>query len=102
LSGADFFVLSSAKEGNPWTVHEAMSANVPCIATDVGACSWLLQNNAGWIVPPKNATALAEAILDALTHPQEAEERSRRARQNIETLFTEKNMWEKTFEALEG
>jgi glycosyltransferase involved in cell wall biosynthesis len=102
LAGADIFALTSAKEGNPWTVHEAMAARIPVIATDVGACSWLLQNNAGWIVPPKNSEALAEAIFEALDQPEEAIARRDRARQNCETLFTEKIMWERTFEALEG
>lgn len=101
LSGADLFVSSSAKEGNPWTIHEAMAARIPCIATDVGACAWLLQNEAGWIVPPKNPKALAEKIMYALAHKDEATERSDRARHNSETLFTEKQMWEKTFEILE-
>jgi glycosyltransferase involved in cell wall biosynthesis len=102
LTGADVFVLSSAKEGNPWVLHEAMAAHVPCITTDVGACSWLLQNNAGWIVPPKDPEALAKAILYALDHPEEAKQRAERARRNLETLFTEKSMWEKTFEVLEN
>lgn len=102
LSGADLFALTSAKEGNPWTVLEAMAARTPCIATNVGACAWLLQNNAGWIVPPKNSEALALAIIDAINRPQEAIERKTRARQNIELFFTERNMWKKTFEALEA
>ena len=100
LRGADLFVSSSAKEGNPWALHEAMAARLPCIATDVGACAWLLQNNAGWIVPPKNPEALAQAILYALDYPEEAKQRADQARRNVETLFTEKNMWEKTFEVI--
>lgn len=102
LRGADLFISSSAKEGNPWTIHEAMASRLPCVATDVGACAWLLQNNAGWIVPSKNPKALSEATVYALDHPEEAREQSDRARRNVETIFTEKNMWEKTFEVLEG
>jgi glycosyltransferase involved in cell wall biosynthesis len=101
LSGADLFVLSSVKEGNPWALHEAMATGLPCISTDVGACAWLLQNDAGWIVPPKTPEAMAERILYAIEHPEEARKRAAQARRNIETLFTEQRMWEQTFKTLE-
>ncbi|MSR85290.1 glycosyltransferase family 1 protein, partial [Candidatus Uhrbacteria bacterium] len=80
LKAFDLFVLPSAKEGMPWSLLEAMAAELPCIATDVGACQWMLDDKAGWIVPKQNPHALAEIILDALNHPQEAMERGKQAR----------------------
>ncbi|MFA5129305.1 MAG: glycosyltransferase [Patescibacteria group bacterium] len=118
LSGADIFLLSSAKEGNPWALHEAMAARLPCVVTDVGACAWLLNqgvgrgawgvgeespsddSHAGWVVPAKNPEALANAIIDALDHPEEAKRRGELARRIVETKFTEAEMWEKTFKEL--
>jgi glycosyltransferase involved in cell wall biosynthesis len=99
LSGADLFVLPSAKEGMPWTLLEAMAAGLPCIATDVGANQWMLNGN-GWIAPPDNPRELARALLDALTNPASAKEKTVRARKDVETRFSESAMWEKTFEAL--
>jgi glycosyltransferase involved in cell wall biosynthesis len=99
LSGADLFVLPSLKEGMPWTLLEAMAARLPCIATDVGANQWMLNGN-GWIAPPDNPRELARAILDALANPAYAKEKANRARKDAETRFAERDMWEKTFEAL--
>lgn len=66
----DVFVLPSVKEGMPWTALEAMASGVPIVATDVGACRWMTQDpendQAALIVPPQNATALAEALENIL------------------------------------
>jgi glycosyltransferase involved in cell wall biosynthesis len=101
LAGADLFVLSSAKEGMPWTVLEAMAANTPIVTTDVGSNAWVLHGDAGWIVPPRDPDALAAAITEALCHPEEARLRAARARTALETRFAEQDMWESTFHALE-
>lgn len=62
----DVFVLPSRKEGMPWTVLEAMASGVPVIATDVGACRWMLTDerlgNAGRIVPVDDPRALLDAM----------------------------------------
>lgn len=70
LKGFDVFVLPSSKEGMPWTLLEAMTAGIPCVATDVGAARWMLEDErAGWIVPSGDRQALAEAMLEALKNP---------------------------------
>ncbi|MEN9558303.1 MAG: hypothetical protein RL141_672 [Candidatus Parcubacteria bacterium] len=99
LVGADLFVLSSAKEGMPWTVLEAMAARTPIVTTDVGSNRWAL-GDAAWIVPPKQPEALAEALIEALRHPEEAAQRAARAREQLIARFTEGTMWEKTFGVL--
>ncbi len=62
----DAFVLPSIKEGMPWTILEAMAANIPVIATDVGACKWMLTSekngNAGIIIPPNDTLSLQNAL----------------------------------------
>lgn len=100
LKGADLFVLPSAKEGMPWTVLEAMAAGLPCVATDVGACKWMLSES-GWIVPPKQPEQLAKAIISALEHPDWAAEAGTRARAEINIRFREEQMWDDTFAVLE-
>ena len=62
LSAADAFVLASTWEGNPLVVMEAMSAGRAVIAAAVGCVPELLDARAGRLVPPGDASALAEAL----------------------------------------
>jgi glycosyltransferase involved in cell wall biosynthesis len=64
---ADCLVLPSiASEGVPRVTHEAMALGCPVIATDIGSTAWQLQGNAGIIVQPRDAEALADAICDII------------------------------------
>jgi glycosyltransferase involved in cell wall biosynthesis len=62
LNAADAFVLSSAWEGMPLVVGEAMAMQRPVVATDVGGVRELI-GDAGVLVPPKDSAALADAML---------------------------------------
>lgn len=59
----DAFLMTSITEGFPNVLVEAMASGLPCISTDVGDAQYIVQD-LGAIVPPRNAQALAEAILD--------------------------------------
>ena len=62
IAGFDVAVLSSAwGEGFPNALGEALASGVPCVATDVGDCSWVVGPH-GIIVPPRQSEALADAI----------------------------------------
>jgi glycosyltransferase involved in cell wall biosynthesis len=65
FAGADAFVLSSAWEGMPLVVGEAMAMEKPVVATDVGGVREMVAD-AGMIVPARNANALAEAMLGVM------------------------------------
>ncbi|MBM3204525.1 glycosyltransferase family 4 protein [Candidatus Uhrbacteria bacterium] len=92
LRGFDAFVLPSAKEGMPRALLEAMAAGLPCIATNVGANTSLLKDQAGWIVPKQSPEELAEQMLYVLDHPEEAKQRGHNARKIIEEKYPlEKN-----------
>jgi len=62
LDGADGFVLSSAWEGMPLVVGEAMAMEKPIVATDVGGIRELL-GDAGVLVPSRDSEDLAEAMV---------------------------------------
>ena len=60
---ADASVISSAWENFPHTVVEALAAGTPVIATAVGGVAEVVRDGVnGLLVPPGDATALAEAI----------------------------------------
>jgi glycosyltransferase involved in cell wall biosynthesis len=70
IASVNAFVLSSAWEGMPLVVGEAMAMEKPVIATDVGGVRELV-GDAGVLVPAKNPQALADAMLRVMRMTQE-------------------------------
>lgn len=69
LQQGSLLVLSSLQEGFPNVVLEAMAAGLPVVATDVGGLPEIVQQGeTGWLVPPKDIKALADAISHLLAH----------------------------------
>jgi glycosyltransferase involved in cell wall biosynthesis len=67
LTAADLFVLASLWEGLPLVVLEAMAAELPIVATDVGGTAEaIIDGTSGLLVPPANSEKLAEKILTLL------------------------------------
>lgn len=65
----DFTILTSISEGQPLSVLESFAARRPCVTTDVGCCSELLNGKpgddlgiAGYFVPPMQREKLADAM----------------------------------------
>jgi glycosyltransferase involved in cell wall biosynthesis len=82
------FSLSSRTEACPMTVIEAMACGVPCVTTDAGDCSRLIEGIGG-IVPLRDAAALAKAWEDTLRlGPSAREDLARRSRQRVLERFT--------------
>ena len=62
-AASDALVLSSAWEGMPGVVLEAMASKKPVVSTSVGAVPELLVGDAGrFLVPPGDPVALADAM----------------------------------------
>jgi len=70
IRGAGVFVLPSHTEGFPNVILEAMAGARPVVATSVGAIPEMLREGAGLIVPPRDATALGEALESAISQPE--------------------------------
>lgn len=63
MAAADVFLLSSISEGIPLTFIEAMAAQLPIVATDVGGCAEVvLQHETGLLAPAQDDATLAEHL----------------------------------------
>lgn len=69
LSLGDAFAMSSESEGVPMALLEAMSAGLPCIATDVGGIGRVLADERGLLCPRKDPAALAAAMRRIVEDP---------------------------------
>lgn len=97
LKALDIFVLSSIKEGLPYTILEAMTAQTPIVATKVGGVSeMIIDNISGFLVQPKNSRQLAEKIIYLINNPEIAQQLVQRAREKVEKEFSLEKMVQKT------
>jgi len=90
MNALDLHVLSSASEAFPNVVCEAMACGTPCVVTDVGDAAYIV-GDTGWVVPPRDASSLAEAIASALRCVMNSEQSSycsSRARLRIKEYFS--------------
>ena len=89
LKAFDIFILPSTKEGLPYTIIEAMAAEVPVIATNIGGIPEMIENNInGILIESKNSQLLAVKILELINNPETTKEMTRKSRQKVEKEFT--------------
>jgi glycosyltransferase involved in cell wall biosynthesis len=70
LEAFDAFCISSTYEGTPLTLFEAMAAGKAIVATSVDGCREVLEHGrTGLLVPPRDAGALAAALVRVLGEP---------------------------------
>lgn len=70
LHAADLFALSSAYEGAPLAVIEALAAGLPVVATAVGGLPELVPDGqTGYLVPAGDHQALADRLLALIANP---------------------------------
>ena len=78
---ANVFVLPSTVENSPNSLGEAMLLGLPCIASDVGGVSSLLENGSeGWLYPSTAPYVLAGQILEVFAKEEQAAEMGHKAR----------------------
>ena len=76
------------QEGFGWSIAEAMSRRKPLVATRVGAIPELVKDgDSGFLVPPGDAGAMAERILQLLGDRELGERMGSSGRQAVEANF---------------
>lgn len=90
LAAMDVFVLSSVLESCPVVLLEAMAMKTPVVATDVGAVTEMVDSGrTGFVVPPRDPQAIAEAVLAILALPPDrVRDMVERARKTVEGDFS--------------
>jgi glycosyltransferase involved in cell wall biosynthesis len=84
----DVFVMSSLWEAMPLALLEALAAARPIVLTTVGDNRRIVQDGAaGRLVPPRDAGAIASAVLELAGNPAEARDLGERARRRFEQRF---------------
>ncbi len=97
---ADLFVLPSWSEGFPTVLTEAMHAGLPVVTTRIrGALDHLEDGRHACFVPPKNPTALAEAMIKIFGEPSLRRRMSEANREKVKE-FAPANVGEKYLAAL--
>ena len=94
MAAADVVILSSRWEGLPVVALESLALERPLVATAVnGTPLVVIDGETGWLAPPEDPSALADAVVDCLqTAPEEAARRARNGRQLIEERYSEAAM----------
>ena len=89
LAASDLFVLPSRNEGLSQALLEAMALGLPVVATEVGGTADAVRSErTGWLVPPGDWRALADAIDAALSRPSTAKAYAEAARELVWREFS--------------
>jgi glycosyltransferase involved in cell wall biosynthesis len=80
LNAADLLVLPSVREQFGAVIVEAMACGLPALAIDAhGPAEIVEPGETGWLVPPDDEEALAEALVEAVNGEAERRRRGERA-----------------------
>lgn len=91
---AELFILSSRREGFPFTLLEASASGTLCVAAGIPGIGELIEDQAtGFLVAPENPEELASTMLRALQLDSIVKERIiEAAKRKVQEHFTEDRM----------
>jgi glycosyltransferase involved in cell wall biosynthesis len=89
IAAMDVFVLPSVIEGFGIVLLEAMAMEKPVVATTVGGIPEIVEDQAtGFLVPPKDSSALAQKIIYLLENPSIREKLGQAGRTRVLDRFS--------------
>ncbi len=75
LAACDALVMASVNDSYPQAPLEAMAVGLPVIATTSGGFPLMINLDhtrpTGWLVPPDDEAAFAEAMIEAVNQPEQ-------------------------------
>ena len=90
LAISDIFALSSASEGMPISIMEAMALSLPVVSTAVdGTPEVVADGETGLLVPPNAPAAFADALGKLLSDSALRKAMGEKGRLRVERLFTD-------------
>ena len=99
LARADVFALPSItaadgdQEGIPVSLMEAMASGVPCLSTVHSGIPELIEDGrSGWLVPERDATALADKLASIQRGDYDLPTIARHARDTVEAHFNQSRL----------
>lgn len=94
---ADVFVLPSLSEAFGMPIVEAMGCEIPCVVTNIGGMKEVVvDGETGYIAPPANPDALADALIRVLENPEAARKMGKAGQERAKKLYA----WEAITENL--
>lgn len=94
---ADFFISTPWYEPFGITPLEAMACGTPVVGSDVGGIKYtVLHGKTGFLVPPHNPRALADALLEGMSCPKKYQDLRQNALKRVNENFTWKNVAKRT------
>jgi glycosyltransferase involved in cell wall biosynthesis len=89
MSSADGYVMSSAWEGMPMVLLEAAAAGLPIVATKVGGNHEVVRDReSGYLAPPRDSTALAQAMQRLMRlSPEERRTMGERGQEHVRAHY---------------
>lgn len=98
LNTADVYVSTSLSDGTSASLLEAMACGLPVVVSDVPSnFEWVEDGVNGYIVPRKDESRLAEALVALAENPRLQKEMGER---NVQ-IASERANWDKNFSILE-
>lgn len=105
LAASDIFVFPSYREGFPNVVLQAGAMGLPSIVTDINGSSEIIRDGVnGVIIPPRNESALLEAMRRMVTDEAARQKMAANARELIGSRYDRMFLWQelkKTYKSLE-
>jgi glycosyltransferase involved in cell wall biosynthesis len=97
LNAIDIFAHPSLWEGFGLSVLEAMNMGKPVVATNVSALPELVEDTVtGFLVPPRDASALADALLKLAANPSLRQQMGASGQQRCRSFFSVDRMVQET------
>jgi glycosyltransferase involved in cell wall biosynthesis len=99
VAHADVVVLPSYREGTPRALLEAAAMGKPLITTDTVGCREVVDDRVnGFLVPVKDAEALARTMVRLIKNPEMRERMGTAGREKMQREFDERIVVEKTLQ----